>query len=57
MNKDNSLKAINLINYNGTSINLNEVCMSHTVFQKGQVLEVSIYGDMVVIAPAILPDK
>jgi len=42
-----NLKAINLINYNGISINLNDVCMSHTVFLKGQVLEVAIYEDMI----------
>jgi hypothetical protein len=57
MNKDNTLKAINLINYNGMSINLNDVCMSHTVFQKGQVLEVAIYEDMIVIVPALSQDN
>jgi len=54
---NNNLKAINLINYNGMSINLNDVCMSHTVFQKGQILQASIYGDMIVITPALSQDK
>lgn len=50
---DNSLKAINIINYNGKSINLNDLCMSHTNFQSGQVLEAAIYGNMIVIRPAL----
>lgn len=52
-NNDNSLKAINLIKYNGISINLNIECVSHTCFQQGQVLEASIYGNMIIIKPAI----
>lgn len=48
-NNENILKAINIIHYNGMSISLNEVCMSHTIFQQGQVLQASIYGDMIII--------
>lgn len=50
---DNSLKAINVIHYDGISINLNETCMSYTNFQPNQVLEAAIYGDMIVITAAI----
>jgi hypothetical protein len=50
---NNNLKAINLINYNGRSINLNEVCMSYTNFNPGQILEAVIYDDMIVIVPAL----
>ncbi len=34
---NNNLKAINIIHFDGKSINLNDVCMSHTVFPKGQI--------------------
>ena len=54
---NNNLKAINIINYNGMSINLNDLCMSHTNFHSGQVLEASIYEDMIVIAPALSHDN
>lgn len=54
---NNNLKAINIINYNGMSINLNDLCMSHTNFQSGQVLEAAIYENMIVIAPALSQDK
>ncbi|HBG12546.1 MAG TPA: hypothetical protein DDX68_13890 [Clostridium sp.] len=50
---NNTLKAINLINYNGKSINFNDLCMSHTNFQQGQILEATIYSDMIVIKPAL----
>lgn len=50
---NNNLKAINVIHYNGKSINLNIECMSHTSFQPGQVLEASIYENMIVITSAI----
>ncbi len=50
---NNNLKAINLINYNGRSINLNDVCMSYTDFNPGQILEAVIYDDMIVIVPAL----
>jgi len=33
------------------------MCMSRTIFQKGQVLEVAIYDDMIVIVPAISRDN
>lgn len=46
---NNNLKAIIIIHFDGKSINLNYVCMSHTIFQKGQILEAAIYGDMIVI--------
>lgn len=49
---DNTLKAINVIPYNGKSINLNDLCMSHTNFKPGQILEAAIYGDMIVITSA-----
>ncbi len=49
---DNTLKAINVIPYNGKSINLNDLCMSHTNFQQNQILEAAIYGDMIIITPA-----
>ena len=49
---DNKLKAINVIPYNGKSINLNDLCMSHTNFKPGQILETAIYGNMIVITPA-----
>lgn len=54
MYDDNNLKLINIIHYNGSSIVLNEVCMSHTDFQKGQVLQAAVYGDMIVITPAVI---
>ena len=50
---NNNLNAISLINYNGRSINLNEVCMSYTNFNPGQILEAIIYNDMIVIRPAL----
>ena len=50
---DNILKAINVINFNGNSINLNDLCMSHTNFKQGQILEAAIYGDMILITPAL----
>ena len=56
MNNSN-LKAINVIRYNGTSINLNNLCMNHTNFQPEQILEVFIYNDMIVIKPAILNEQ
>lgn len=49
---DNTLKAINVIPFNGKSINLNDLCMSHTNFKPGQILEAAIYGNMIVITPA-----
>ena len=49
---DNTLKSINVIPYNGKSINLNALCMSHTNFKPGQILEAAIYGNMIVITPA-----
>lgn len=48
---DNTLKAINVIPYNGKLINLNDLCMSHTNFKTGQILEAAIYGNMIVITP------
>lgn len=54
---NNNLKAINIIHFDGNSINLNNVCTSHTIFQKGQVLEVAIYNDMIVIVPALPLDN
>lgn len=54
---NNNLKAINLINYNGRSINLNEVCMSYTNFNPGQILEAVIYDDMILIVPALSHDN
>lgn len=57
MNNDNSLKTINIIHFDGKSINLNDVCISHSNFRPGQVLEVAIYGDMIVITPVILQDN
>jgi len=50
---NNCLKAINLIHFDGKSISLNDVCMSHTIFQENQVLQAAIYGDMIVITSAI----
>jgi hypothetical protein len=50
---DNTLKAINVIPYNGKSINLNDLCMSYTNFQPNQVLEAAVHGDMIVITTAI----
>ena len=50
---NNCLKAINLIHFDGKSISLNNVCMSHTIFQENQVLQAAIYGDMIVITSAI----
>ncbi|GEM_PF-2768733 len=52
----NILKAINIIHYDGMSINLNKVCMSYTNFNPGQILEAVIYEDMIVKTQA-LPDK
>lgn len=52
-NNDNSLKAINVIHYNGSSIGLNNLCMSHTNFQSGEILEIAIYEDMIMIIPAL----
>ncbi|CUX71803.1 hypothetical protein BN3590_04475 [Clostridium sp. C105KSO15] len=52
-NNDNNLKAINIIQYNGSSICLNNQCMSHTNFQIGEVLEVAIFEDMIKITPAL----
>ena len=49
---DNTLRAINIIHFNGNSINLNDTCMSHTIFQSGQILEAAIYGNMIIITPA-----
>lgn len=49
---DNTLRAINVINFNGNSIHLNDLCMSHTNFKPGQILEAAIYGNMIVITPA-----
>lgn len=57
MNNDNNLKAINIIHFDGKSIDLNDVCISHTNFRPGQVLEAAIYGDMIVITPVILQDN
>lgn len=54
---DNNLKVINILRYDGESVNLNNQCMSHTVFQKNEVLEVLIYNNMIVIAPALPQDN
>jgi hypothetical protein len=51
---DTNLKSINVIKYNGKSVDLNSLCMSHTNFQPEQILEAFIYNDMIVIAPAML---
>lgn len=51
-NNDNTIKAINIIPYIGKSINLNDLCLSHTNFKTGQILEAIIYGDMILIASA-----
>lgn len=51
---DTNLKSINVIKYNGKSVDLNSLCMSHTNFQQGQILEAFIYNDMIVITPAML---
>lgn len=53
MNNENNLKTINLTRFNGESINLSGAYMSGANFQKGQVLQTMIYGDMIVIIPAI----
>ena len=50
---NNTLNAINSINYNGRSINLNVVCMSYTNFNPGQILEAVIYDDMIVRKPVL----
>ena len=50
---DTNLKLINIIHFNGKSINLNNLCMSHTNFLQDEVLEALIYNDMIVIIPAI----
>lgn len=50
---DTNLKLINVIHFNGKSINLNSLCMSHTNFQQEQILEALFYNDMIVIIPAI----
>lgn len=55
--KDNNLKVINIIHFDGKSINLNNTCISHTIFMQGQVIEAIIYNDMIVIKPALLQDK
>ncbi len=49
---DNTLRSINIIHFNGNSINLNDTCMSHTIFQQGQILEAAIYENMIIITPA-----
>lgn len=54
---DSVLKAINIIHFDGKSINLNDTCISHTIFKQGQVLEAAIYGDMIVITPALSQNK
>lgn len=54
---DNNLKLINVIHYNGSSIYLNDMCMSHTNFHQGQVLQAAVYGDMIVITPAIIEES
>lgn len=54
---DTNLKVINVIQYNGKSVNLNYLCMSHTIFLKGEILEASIYNDTIVIKPAISHPK
>jgi hypothetical protein len=51
---DNTLKAIYVVNFNGNSIHLNNLCMSHTNFLKGEVLKALIYYDIVVITPSML---
>jgi len=56
-NNNNILRAINVINFNGNSIHLNGLCMSHTNFKPGQILEAAIYGDMIVITPAVMDTK
>ncbi len=56
-NNDKNLKTINLTRYNGSSINLSGTYMSGTNFQKGQVLQEMIFGDMIVIIPAIPEDQ
>lgn len=53
MNKENTLKTINLTRFNGESINLSGAYMSGAKFQKGQVLQEMIYEQMIVIIPAI----
>ncbi len=50
---DDNLKAINIIHFGGKSIYLNDTCISHTIFKQGQVLEAAIYGNMIVIRPAL----
>ncbi len=57
MSNFNNLKAINVIHFDGKSINLNEVCMSYTNFNPGQILEAVIYDDTIVIVPALSKDK
>lgn len=54
---NNNLKAINIIHFHGKSINLNDLCMPPTQFQQSQIFEAAIYGDMIVISPALLQDK
>ena len=54
---ENNLKAINVIRYNGESINLDNQCISHTTFHKNEILEISFYGNMIVIAPALPQDN
>lgn len=48
---DTNLKSINVIKYNGKSVDLNSLCMSHTNFQQEQILEAFIYNDTIVISP------
>jgi len=52
-NNDNTPKAVNVIHFNSNSINLNNLCMPHTNFHQRQVSEAVIYGDMIVIRPAL----
>jgi hypothetical protein len=51
---DTNLKSINVIKYNGKSVDLNSLCMSYTNFQQEQILEAFIYHDMIVITPAMV---
>lgn len=51
--ENSNLKAINIIHFDGRSINLNYVCMSYTNFNPGQILEAVIYDNMIVIVPAL----
>lgn len=42
-----------MVHYNGSSLSLNIQCMSHTNFQLGEVLEVAIFEDMIMVTPAL----